>query len=308
MEAYNSYTNKHRNLCWVIFLLNILGAMLVCCGVLLCITTNNSALVSLLGGFFIAAFFALCEIYRRLHKQFKERTSEILAKVKKYEELPTDFEKRNTAPEVVQSLLSWGYEISKVIRTNQTYDFVMEDSKFKDGKHAVKITGTHVYTVVNKSQNDSLVIPIDMKDELGLQSAEVGWGFESIFYTISCEQRKEYPLKLADSGDGAKKNVKFPVIVPQGKSVEFEFVSAGVFLPSDRYVWYSQDFCENCVISITNNTTISTIHRYQINHRDEGKILSNLKFINNPHIIDIDKESKIFPREGFTMYWKQIEA
>ena len=208
--------------------------------------------------------------------------------------------------EVVQSLLSWGTEISKVVRTNQTYDFVMQDSKFlKDGNPAIKITGTHIYTVFNKSQSDLLEVPINMKDELGIQSADEGWGFESVFYTIESEGRTEYPLELADSGDRAKKNITFLIRVPPNKSVKFEFTSAGLFLPSDRYIWYSQDFCKGCLISVTNETTTSKIYRYQINHRDEDRIKAQIHHKDNQSIININ--SHIFPHEGFSMYWRQEE-
>jgi hypothetical protein len=216
----------------------------------------------------------------------------------------SEFQKSN-APEIIKSLLSWGYDISKIIRTNQTYDFIMEDTKLKkDGSPAVKITGTHIYTVVNKSHTEPLNLSFDMKDELGLQSTELGWGFESLFYTIENEERQEYPLQLADAGDGAKKNLRLSFDIPPEKSIKFEYVSVGIFLPNDRYIWYSQEFCENCKISVVNNTTIADFHRFQINHRDEDslkhKIISKGK---NHKIIDIDKN--IYPREGFTMYWRE---
>ena len=217
-----------------------------------------------------------------------------------------DISVQSNTPDIVKSLLSWGYDISSIVRTKQTYNFVMEDWKLKiGGKSAVKITGTHVYTVVNKSENDLLKISMDMRDELGLQSREEGWGFESLFYTLEGDERAEYPIELADSGDGAKKNLTFAIDIPPKKSIKFEFVSAGVFLPSDRYSWYSQEFCEDCVVFIANNTKIVKIQRYQINHRDEEKIKTQIKYRSNPNKINID--SNIYPREGFTMYWKSIE-
>ena len=60
------------------------------------------------------------------------------------------------------------------------------------------------------------------------------------------------------------------------------------------------------MISITNNTTTSEIHRYQINHRDEARIKAGLQDNVNPNIININ--INIYPREGFTMYWKQKET
>ena len=231
-----------------------------------------------------------------------DSTDNIANESSSYVDILTGIEKSN-APEIVKSLLSWGYGISKIVRTKQTYDFVMEDSQLKkDGKSAVKIIGTHVYTVANKSDIDSLNISIYMKDELGLQSVEDGWGFESLFYTIEGENRKEYPIRLADSGDGAKKNLGLSFEVPPKKNIKFEYVSVGVFLPSDRYIWYSQEFCENCIISITNNTTIADIHRYQINHRDEQSIKHQIQSKEKTNKINIDRN--IYPREGFTMYWR----
>jgi hypothetical protein len=88
-----------------------------------------------------------------------------------------------------------------------------------------------------------------MIDELGLQSSEDGWGFKSVFFFFFGEDREEFPLDLADSGDGVNTPLSLLIELPPNKSVEFEFISEGVFLPSDRYVWYSQDFCENCKIS-----------------------------------------------------------
>lgn len=224
----------------------------------------------------------------------------MLSELAQYDEL-RKLKSKESTPAIVQSLMDWAYELAGIIRKNQKYDFVMEDSTFKkDGNPAIKITGVHEYTVANSSESESLYIPLDMIDELGLQSSEDGWGFESFFYTISGDEKKSH--LITDS----TKRIKLTIEVPPGKNVRLEFVSSGLFLPSDRYAWYSQDFCENCRIVITNNTTISQIRAYQLNHRDEAKIRAGLQDNSNPNIININ--INIYPREGFTMYWKQKEV
>jgi hypothetical protein len=257
----------------------------------------------------------LKKLFDLIYPSFNDKIKEHIALVnnntekaiditKTFDEIISGFERRD-APKILISWLYWGRNISQFVRKNQTFDFIMEDTTLKkDGSPAVKITGKHIYTVVNESTSELLHLPIRMISELGLQSTEFGWGFESLFYTIENEERKEYPLQLADAGDGAKMNLRLSFDIPPEKSIKFEYLSIGIFLPNDRYIWYSQEFCENCKISVVNNTKIADFHRFQINHRDEDslkhKIISKGK---NHKIIDIDKN--IYPREGFTMYWRE---
>ena len=78
-----------------------------------------------------------------------------------------------------------------------------------------------------------------------------------------------------------------------------------VFLLSDRYIWYSQDFCEGFVVTVINNTRNSKITRFQINHRENEIITIRIKQNDSINIINFDYP--IYPCEEFAIYWKQKE-
>lgn len=325
MEIYDVYEKEIKKFCRQVVFLFIIGILVISCILLLLFTDVNEAIVSFVGGsIFVGGFFYFLTIFRKtlekckeaslnvrkkmecdenkLH-QFENSVHEYECKIQEYEKLTSNVLINSTAPEIVKSLMEWGFGISQIVRTGQTYDFVMEDSSFKadENKPAVKITGTHIYTIDNKSDGDTLQIPVSIKDELGLQSREKGWGFSSLHYQITGERKQKYAL---DAGE--ETNVVTQIPVPPKKSVTFEFVSVGVYLPSDRYVWYSQDFCNGCSISISNKTTFSIIERYQINHREEPQLRAKIDRYSDPEKINID--IPIYPREGFTMYWKEKET
>jgi hypothetical protein len=222
---------------------------------------------------------------------------------KTFDEIIYGFEKSD-APRILISWLYWGRKISKIVRKNQTYDFIMEDTTLKkDGSPAVKITGKHIYTVVNESSSEYLNLPTQMISELGLQSSEDGWGFESLYFTEEGGERRKHSADLINTTDKLRKELGLEFIIPPQKSIKLEYMSFGVFLPSDKYIWYSQEFCENCKISVINKTTIVDSPRFKINHRDERLIQNGIEHNGNEHKINFNKE--IFPREGFTMYWKE---
>jgi hypothetical protein len=249
-------------------------------------------------------------IFPSLNKKIQElisltydNTKETTTIVRTYEDIISEFQKSN-APKIVKSLLSWGYDISKNIRTNQTYDFVMEDTALKkDGSPAVRIRGTHKYTVVNHSDTETLILSFNMRNELGLQSVEDCWGFEKLFHTENNGEKKEDTIQLVDYGNVEKKNLPLRFKTHPGESITFEFISVGVFLPSDKYIWYSQEFCEDCKISVINNTSLSEFDRFQINHRNEDSIKRTIP--SKGKHIEFTFNADIFPREGFTMYWKE---
>ena len=270
MGTYTApFISEHIKLIWTAISSSVLGIITIACVMIVFLTEFDSTILFGLAGIFATAFFTfliwtlnankkckefICNYEEKLKeatsnnetlsskvKQYEEKINE---KIKKYEELSSrmkENEKNDAAPEVVQSLLKWGYEISKIIRTGQSYDFIMDDTYLKSDKNvrAIKIIGTHIYTVHNSSQKDTLEIPISMKDELGLQSVEDDCGFQSIHYQISGEAKQEIPLDLADEGDGARKNVTFTISIPPKKSVYLEYVSEGVFRSIDDYAWYS---------------------------------------------------------------------
>jgi hypothetical protein len=232
-----------------------------------------------------------------------DNTEKTVDNTRTCDDIISEFKKSN-APEIVKSLLSWGYDISKIVRTGQKYNFVMEDTTLKkDGSPAVKITGTHIYTVINQSYTETLKLSLSMKDELGIQSVEDCWGLENIFYAKNDDEYKPYPLEEVDYGHVEKKSLPINFDIPPQEKISFRFVSAGVFLPSDKYIWYSQEFCQDCEISIINNTTISDYFRFQINHRDENRIKSQITGKGKGR--DFIFGANIYPREGFTMYWKE---
>jgi len=217
-------------------------------------------------------------------------------------------------PKEIQSSFCWLYSRTTVVRTEQSFDFVLERHTY-DGNPAVKISGIHRYTIKNPSTTETLHIPIRLITELGWQSMDTG-GFTCAIITTSAGRRTQF------QGETIKRRIGYEMRsltgttfkhdekIPPGHSATFEFHTYGIYRLRDRFIWYSQDFSADCKITVTNKTGSSNLLWYQVYHHEReqienGRIQQDERLL-MPDVI-IFGES-IFPYEGLAMYWDFSDA
>jgi len=212
-------------------------------------------------------------------------------------------------PKEIQSSFDWLYSRADIVRTEQSFDFVLERHTY-EGNPAVKISGIHRYTIKNPSATETLHIPIRLITELGWQSMDTG-GFTCAIITTSSGGRTQF------QGETIKRRIGYEMRsltgttfkhdekIPPGQSATFEFHTYGIYRLRDRFIWYSQDFSADCKITVINQTGSSSLLWYQVYHHEReqienGRIQQDEKMLMSDIIIFGEP---IFPYEGLAMYW-----
>lgn len=231
-------------------------------------------------------------------KELKDKIIELGVQLKGYEELISQ-EGRESVPSDFKSLFEWLYTRSDIIRTSQTFALTLEDIE-DNGELAIKISGKHKYTI-NNSSNKPLHLSVKMKSELGLQSAGIG-GFQRVVITLNGMSRELHGGML-DTHD--KEPFIYENDLEPNQSIMFEFGTFGIFRHSDRFIWYSQDFCKDCLVTVHNRTTSLDVIKYQVNHHEEAKIKSQIIWDSEAKKDTIKFNYPIYPYEGFAMYWSR---
>lgn len=213
-----------------------------------------------------------------------------------------DVEANYPIPQDVLRLFEKLYDSAGIIiRTGHTLNLKLSDFEF-EGKPAIKIKGTLKYTIKNPSKTTRLPISFKLVSELGMQSIGEG-GFESAKITIDARIKEITPEEFK-----AKKREPYVYeeILEPMQSIKFEFRTFGIFNINDRFVWYSQDFCDNCELTVKNETKFDRLIHYKVYHHRKPLVESGIIY-NDPDKYGADsisfKQQRIYPYEGLAMFW-----